>query len=289
MKSVILVQQLFYGLTTGMGYAMFSLGLTLILGVMGTLNIAHGAFFMLGALTISSLSTYLGLNYILSAVISVVMIGIIGMIVSRLAVEPLLDHPNPLLTGMLSTLGVSIVFTHAAIAIWGTNIVPLQFPLEGGVSLGESQYLSWERIALFIVGCITFIIFFLFLTKTRMGKNIRAISQSRIGASLVGINFRRSYALTFSISAALAALAGVLLAPIWLASSLVGQSMLLKGFIIVIVGGLGSIKGAIVIGLLLGLIETIFGYYGSVYYRDAFSYGLMILVLLLKPKGIFVK
>ena len=122
-----------------------------------------------------------------------------------------------------------------------------------------------------------------------MGKNIRAISQSRIGASLVGINFRRCYALTFGISSALAALAGVLLSPIWLASSLIGQSMLLKGFIIVIVGGLGSVKGAIIIGLLLGLIEIIFGYYGSMYYRDAFSYALMIVILLVKPKGIFAK
>ncbi|MCK5702253.1 MAG: branched-chain amino acid ABC transporter permease, partial [Cyclobacteriaceae bacterium] len=262
MKSVILVQQLFYGLTTGMGYAMFSLGLTLILGVRGTLNIAHGTFFMLGALTISSLSTYLGLNYILAAVLSVVLVGIAGMIVCRLVVEPLIDHPNPLLTGMLATLAVSIVITHSAMAIWGTNIVPLTFPLEGGVLIDDSRYLSWARIILFIVGIITFIFFYVFLTKSRMGKNIRAISQSRIGASLVGINFRRSYALTFGISSALAALAGVLLAFSWLASSLIGQSMLLKGFIIVIVGGLGSVKGAIIIGLLLGLIEIIFGYYG---------------------------
>lgn len=289
MKSAILIQQLFYGLTTGMGYAMFSLGLTLILGVMGTLNIAHGAFFMLGALTISSLFTYLGLNYILAAVLSVALIGIVGMIVCRIVVEPLLDHPNPLLTGMLATLAVSIIITHSAIAIWGTNIIPLQFPLERGIFLSDSRYLSWARIILFIVGCVTFIFFYLFLTKSRMGKNIRAISQSRIGASLVGINFRRCYALTFGISSALAALAGVLLAPIWLASSLIGQSMLLKGFIIVIVGGLGSVKGAIIIGLLLGLIEIIFGYYGSMYYRDAFSYALMIVILLVKPKGIFAK
>lgn len=286
MDVTVFAQQALCGLTNGMAYAMFAVGLTLIFGVMGTLSIAHGEFYMLGALVFCSFVTYLGINYLLAALATLALLGVAGIAVSRIAVLPLLDGPNPFMSVLLSTIGVSIFLTNIALSIWGASTVPLEFPLQGGIPVGIME-LSWARIVISGVTVVVMVTLHLFLSRTLMGKKIRAISQNRIGASLVGINLNWEYSLTFGIGCALAALAGTLSAPIWVASPYLGQTMILTGFVVVIVGGLGSIRGALVVGLLLGVLQSIFGYFLSVYYRDALTFAVLIITLLLKPRGLF--
>jgi branched-chain amino acid transport system permease protein len=145
------------------------------------------------------------------------------------------------------------------------------------------------RVGLSIIGAVATCSLYLFLEKTVMGKVIRATSQNRLAASLMGINLRRVYTFSFAIASALAGLAGVLVAPVWVSNPFMGQSMILKGFIVVIVGGLGNIRGAILIGLMLGIAEAFTGYFVSVYYREIMGYILMILILIVKPKGLFAR
>jgi branched-chain amino acid transport system permease protein len=145
------------------------------------------------------------------------------------------------------------------------------------------------RVGLSVIGAFAICLLYLFLEKTVMGKVVRATSQNRLAASLMGINLRRVYTFSFAIASVLAGLAGVLIAPIWVSNPFMGQSMILKGFIVVIVGGLGNIRGAILIGLLLGLVEAFTGHFVSVYYREIMEYVLMILILVAKPKGLFAR
>jgi branched-chain amino acid transport system permease protein len=142
---------------------------------------------------------------------------------------------------------------------------------------------------LLIVSAIAIVAFHFWLARAKTGKAMRATAQNAIGASLSGINTRRVYDYTMMISAGLAALAGVLLAPVLSAHPNMGQPLLLTGFVIVIVGGLGNLTGTIVVGLFIGMIEAFFGQYISTFYSSAFTYAVMIVVLLLKPQGLFVR
>jgi branched-chain amino acid transport system permease protein len=283
-----LIYQVFYGLTTGIGYVVFALGLTLMLGVMGILNVAHGEIYMISAMVYCSLIYYLGLNYLLSAILAIAFVCALGIVCSKIAVEPFLKSRNPLLAIILSTLAVSMMLLNGSVLLWGATTVPAQLPLQGELHLG-GLLIPKARLGLSVIGAAAICLLYLFLEKTVMGKAVRATSQNRLAASLMGINLRRVYTFSFAIASALAGLAGVLIAPIWVSNPFMGQSMILKGFIVVIVGGLGNIRGAILIGLLLGLGEAFTGQFVSVYYREIMGYVLMILILIVKPQGLFAK
>jgi len=283
-----LIYQVFYGLTTGIGYVVFALGLTLMLGVMGILNVAHGEVYMISAMVYCSLIYYLGLNALLSAILAIAFVCALGIVCSKIAVEPLLKSQNPLLAIILSTLAVSMMLLNGSVLLWGATTVPAHLPLQGEFHVG-GLLIPKARVGISILGAAAICLLYLFLEKTAMGKVVRDTSQNRLAASLVGINLRRIYTLSFAIASVLAGLAGVLVAPIWVSNPFMGQSMILKGFIVVIVGGLGNIKGAILIGVLLGLAEAFTGHFVSVYYRETMGYVLMILILIVKPKGLFAR
>jgi branched-chain amino acid transport system permease protein len=278
--------QLIYGSTTGVAYVVFALGLTLVLGVMGIINVAHGELYMLGAMLYCSAIYYVGLNFFLAALVVIVLVCALGAICSRVAVEPLLNSQNPLLTTMLSTLAISMSFMYGGLLVWGAKTVPADLPFTDQLRLG-ALYVPEGRLVLTVVGSVTILLLYLFVEKTEWGKVIRATAQNKLAASLMGINLRKVYGLSFTIAAGLAALAGILVAPIWTANPFMGQFMILKGFVVVIVAGLGNIRGAIVVGLLLGIAETFFGHFVSIYYREGLGYAIMVITLLLKPKGLF--
>ncbi|MGD0489236.1 MAG: branched-chain amino acid ABC transporter permease [Syntrophorhabdales bacterium] len=284
----ILIYQVFYGLTTGIAYVVFALGLTLMLGVMGILNVAHGEIYMISAMLYCSLIYYLGLNYFLSAILAIAFVCALGIVCSKIAVEPLLKSQNPLLAIILSTLAISMMLMNGSVLLWGATTVPAQLPLQGELHVG-GLLIPKARVGLSGFGAAAVCLLYLFLEKTVMGKVVRATSQNRLAASLMGINLRRVYTFSFAIASVLAGLAGILIAPIWVSNPFMGQSMILKGFIVVIVGGLGNIRGAILIGLLLGLAEAFTGHFVSVYYRETMGYVLMILILIVKPKGLFAR
>ncbi len=282
------IQLAIYGFTNGVAYAIFALGLTLILGVMGIINIAHGELYMLGAMIYCSLIYYTGVTYITAAIVSIAVICLVGIICSRIAVEPLLDVANPLLATLLSTLAMSMIFMYSGVLIWGAKTVPAELPFKGEIRLG-AFYIPIARIVLSAVGGVVIVLLYLFVGRTRLGKVIRASAQNRLAATLVGINLKRVYSVSFSLAAGLAGLSGVLMAPIWVSNPFMGQLMIVKGFAVVIVGGMGNILGAILIGFLLGIAESFFGYFVSVYFRESLGYALMIIMLMVKPKGLFYR
>ena len=280
--------QAIYGVTTGVAYAVFGLGLTLILGVMGIINVAHGELYMLGAMLYCSAIYYLGMHYLLAAPIAIVLICVLGAVCSRVAVEPLLSSSNPLLTTMLSTLAISMSFMYSSLLVWGAQTVPADLPFTGQLYFGY-LYIPVGRLVLTIVGSVVILLLHFFVERTSFGKTLRATAQNKLAATLMGIDLKRVYSLSFIIAAGLAALAGILVAPIWTSNPFMGQLMILKGFVVVIVAGLGNIKGAILVGLFLGIAETFFGHFVSMYYREGLGYAIMVITLLLRPRGLFYR
>lgn len=278
--------QLMYGVTTGVAYAVFALGLTLILGVMGIINVAHGELYMLGAMLYCSAMYYFSLHFLLAAPVAILAVCAIGAICSRVAVEPLLNSTKTLLTTMLSTIAISMSFMYGSLLVWGAKTVPADLPFTGRLELGP-LFVPEGRLVLTIVGSLVIVLLYLFVGKTKIGKVIRATAQNKFAASLMGIDLKKVYGLSFTIAAGLAALGGILVAPIWTSNPFMGQLMILKGFVVVIVAGMGSIGGAILVGVLLGVAETFFGYFVSMYYREGLGYAVMVITLLLRPKGLF--
>ncbi len=285
MDWTLFIQQFWNGLVNGVGYVQFALGMALIFGVLRVMNISHGELFMIGAMTVASLEQIFGMNFFLALIPAVVVVGILGLICNRVAIRPLLNAPE--LSTLLSTLAMSYILLNIGRIIWPrplTVTTPFDETLQlGNILVTESSVMSIILVAVVIA------VLYLFLKNARLGKEIQATAQNRKGANLIGINVKGIYDITFIISAALAALGGVLVAPVWQPSTSMGQYVLLKGFAILVVGGLGNLGGCIVIGLAAGVAEALFGNYVSSYYKEGFLFVIMIIALFIKPEGLFSK
>ena len=279
------LQQSWNGLVNGVGYVQFALGLALIFGVLRVINIAHGEFFMIGAMVVASLQQLFGLNFFIALIPSVILVSALGIICNRVAVRPLLDAPE--LSTLLSTLAISYILLNAGRVIW-PHPMTVKTPFTEILKLGDIRITESSLMSVFLGGLIIAALYY-FLTKIRMGKEIQATAQNRTGANLVGINVKGIYDITFIISAALAALGGISVAPVWQPQTMMGQYVLLKGFAILVVGGMGNLTGCLVIGLATGIVEAFFGNYVSIYYKEGFLFIIMIVMLLLKPQGLFVR
>jgi branched-chain amino acid transport system permease protein len=277
-------QQVWYGLVAGATYVLFASGLSLIFGIMGVFNMAHGELYMLAAMLLGSLMSHLGMNFFLAAVICIACVGVIGLIINRLAIRPLI-HVSPL-TIFLSTIGASFIMLHGSIAAWGGTPIVIDAPFGKVLKVGGVR-ISQHSIMVLVVGAIAIGGIMLLLRRSKLGKQMRATAQNLTGASLIGINVQKVYAYTMLIASVLAALAGILVAPLLVAYPTMGQAVLIKGFCVVVVGGMASIKGAVIFGLSIGVLESLFGQYVSPLYRQVFIYGIMVVALLLKPEGLF--
>ena len=277
-------QQLWFGLMNGAIYVMFAAGLSLVFGVMKVFNMAHGEVAMLGAMLAFSVITYAGVSYPAAVVIAITGMGFFGILMNRLTVQPFVGTSR--LIVMMSTLALSYVLLHGSVNIWGTTPKAVRPPFREVFDVAGVA-ISARSLMIFGVGAIAIFLVYLLLTRTALGKMMRATSQNLIGAQLVGINIRRIYDSTLIIASALAALAGVLLVLIQTAHPNMGQPLLIMGFAVVIVAGLGNLLGAVVLGLVIGLLEAMFGQYVETYFKRAFIYGLMIVVLLIRPQGLF--
>lgn len=286
MNWIIFAQMFWYGLERGAIYVVFAMGLTLCFGVMGIINFAHGELCMLGAMLVCTLMTFVGVPFFLAAAISIVAVAIFGIIFNRVAIQPLVIK-NPW-SVLISTIAVSWILIHGGYAVWGPTPYLLDFPLPQVLNLGGVR-ISAGGITLVIVAAITVAALYLFLAKAKIGKVMRATSQNPTGASLVGININRTYAYTIMVASALAAIAGIFLFPILASSPSMGQAVLIMGFVVVIVGGMGNVTGCVIIGLLIGIIETLFGQYVDMLFRGAFIYSIMIIVLLVRQQGLFAR
>jgi branched-chain amino acid transport system permease protein len=282
--SSVLAQQIWNGLVTGMAYILFAMGLNLIFGILGVINMAHGELYMLGAMLLWTLTSLFHVNFFLGMLLSALMVGLLGVVFNRLGIRPIMEA-DPL-SIMLSTMAISVVLMYGAMVVWDVDARPIATPLRGAVSM-LGAVLSNASLVLCSIGASSLLGVHFFLTRTTMGKAMRAVAQDRVGASLVGINVHWVYAFTMAIASALAALAGAIIGPIWVSYPQMGQDMLLKGFAIVVVSGLGNLRACVITGLLLGITEALFSQYISMYYRDAYAFGIMVLVCLIRPQGLF--
>lgn len=285
---ISLGQVLWYGIRNGVVYIVFASGLSVVFGVMTVVNFAHGELYMLGAMLVYVFATVLGLNFFLSVAVSIAAVGVAGFIANRVAVRPFLGVRGGGTSVLLSTAALSFVLYHGSVALWGSWVVPVENPLTGTLHIGGVDI---ERVGLVLVlvGFLAIVGLHLFLARARLGREMRATSQNMAGASLLGINVLRVYDYTMIASAMLAGLGAILLAQVTSAFTGMGKPMLVIGFAIVILGGMGNIRGVAIIGLLIAMAEALFGYYVSASYKLAFVYGLMITGLLWRPQGVFAR
>jgi branched-chain amino acid transport system permease protein len=279
--------QLLIGLINGSFYALLSLGLAVIFGLLRVINFAHGAQYMLGAFVALLLLQYLGINYWLALILAPLIVGAFGAIIERTLLSRLyeLDH----LYGLLFTFGLALTIEGTFRYLYGAAGQPYSVPpsLSGGVNLGFMFlpiYRGWV-VVLSLIACIGT---WLLIEKTKMGAYLRAATENTVLVQVFGINVPLLLTLTYGLGAALAAFAGVLAAPIYQVSPLMGTNIIIVVFAVVVVGGMGSILGAIVTGYMLGIAEGL----TKVFYPEASNiviFVIMAIVLLTRPAGLFGK
>jgi branched-subunit amino acid ABC-type transport system permease component len=282
----VLAEQLVGGIAIGCIYSLIALGYTMIIRAIGLVNFAQGEVMMVGALLGWSLLTSYRLPYLVVLLLAMVMTALLGLVLDWLIYRPAQRRGAPTLNVIITTIGLSIVLRNAAQLIWGSE--PLGYPpifqpdpiLIGGVAVA-SHNLTVLLVGLACMGGLQ-----LFFQRTRTGLAMRAAAQDPDMARIMGVSVERMVSYTFAISAALGAAGGVLLAPIFFASFDMG-AIGIKSFAAATVGGLGNVPGAMVGGVVLGVIETLGAAFVSSAYKDAIGYGIMILVLLFAPSGLF--
>ena len=285
----MLAQQLINALSLGSVYALFALGFTLVFGVLGVINLSHGAIFMLGSYIALLLIERLAMPLWLAMLCAMLATGCIGALVDYLILKPLRARNAPHLAPMIATIGVAIVFTNLAQGLFGAE--NQRFP--AGVIPEESLNIGALHVTALQLGIVatSFVLMLALLVvmrRTQIGRALRAIAESPKAAYLLGINVEGLFLLTSFAAAALGGAAGVLVGLSFNAiSPFMGQPMLHKGIAVIILGGMGDIRGALIGGLFLGFAEVLTVAYLSSDFRDAVAFGLLFLILLIRPSGMF--
>jgi branched-chain amino acid transport system permease protein len=280
----LFVQQILNGLTLGSVYSLVALGLTLVYGILHIPNFSHGALFMAGAYAAFFVAGALGANYWVALVAAAIVTALIAVLSERLVFNRLRNAPP--LHDMIAAIGLLLFFEALAQAIWGADFHRLAPPFPGILRFAGTV-LPIQRVLIIGAAVALMIALHLFLKRTVMGSTIVAMAQNREGASLVGIDLTRVSMLTFAISGALAAIAAVLFAPINLVFPGMGNLVILKAFVIIILGGMGSVPGAIVGGMVIGFAESFGAFYISTDMKDLVAFALLVLILSVRPEGLF--
>lgn len=279
-----MAQILASGVAMGCIYALVGLAFVLIYNASGGLNFSQGEFVMLGAFALFT-TTALHMPYWLAVVVSVAALGLLGWLFQRVLFYPLKDRS--FLYFVIVTIGFSIFARNLALIVWGPN--PLKVPplaTVDTISIG-GVVMSPENIAIIIVTAVVLLAQYMLFFHTDLGRRLRATAQNPQMAQLMGIHLRRMIGITFAMSGVIAGFAGVLLAPIFLIDTDMGGAVLLKAFIAVVIGGFGSIPGVVVGGICVGLIEILTAVYISSVYKDAICIAILILFLVVFPRGLF--
>jgi branched-chain amino acid transport system permease protein len=282
----ILLQILFWGIYAGCIYILLATGLNLIFGVMKIVNFAHGEFLMIGAYITATVFLFTGINPYAIILVSMLALVGIGAVTERLCFRPILGTGK--LNEIFLSIGLIYIIQNGAAVIWGDEWQSVKSPYEGITVPVGALTIPLDYIIIMAVTAAILCGLYLFLKKTKTGREMRATSQNRKGAMLVGINVERMDILSFGIGCALAAAAGTL----WVVSGQVfnpymGSIPAVKAFAIIILGGLGSIPGAIAGGLLYGIAENSAAYFLGGVWKDAISFVILIVVLVIRPTGLF--
>lgn len=285
-----ILQHLINGISIGAVYAIIALGYTMVYGIAKMLNFAHGDVIMVGAYISFCVTNYLGLPAIASVIAAVIVCTLLGILIEGLAYKPLRGTPS--LAVLITAIGVSYFLQNGAQLIWGsapknfTSIVSLD-----SISLFDGRLvITGEVIVTILVSALVMVGLTLFTSKTRTGKAMRAVSEDRDAAQLMGINVNHTISMTFAIGSALAAVAGVLLcSTVPTLQPTTGSMPGIRAFTAAVFGGIGSIPGAMLGGVLLGVIEALSKAYLSMQFSDAIVFGVLIVILLVKPAGLLGK
>ena len=281
----VLVQALLLGLFNSSVYALVALGLTLIFGVMDIADFAQGALYMLGAYLAFYASQLLGVPYFASLGLAALGVAAIGVLNYLLVYRPL--HRVGGATTFIAALGILLILENAAIFGFGADFRLLPSPFgQQKLTLGGAVLTYHQLFTIGMTGVLLGAVW-LFLRRTKMGKALRAMSQNRDAAALVGVEMHKVAIITFALAAALAGIAGALVSPTRAFNPTIGGIIILKSFAIVIFGGMGSLKGALVGALIIGLAETLVAAFTAAQYSDLVAFGLMIAILLVRPQGLF--
>ena len=272
------------GISLGSVYAIIALGYTMVYGIAKMLNFAHGDVIMVGAYISFCVTQYMGLPALVSVVAAMAVCTLLGIVIERLAYKPLRQATS--LAVLITAIGVSYFLQNMALLIWGSN--PKSFA--SVVNFGSLRLFGGRLVTTVLANIVIMIALTLFTGKTKIGKAMRAVSEDKGAAELMGINVNATISMTFAIGSALAAIAGVLLCssyPTLMPTT--GSMPGIKAFTAAVFGGIGSIPGAMIGGILLGIIEILGKAYVSTELGDAFVFAVLIVVLLVKPSGLLGK
>jgi branched-chain amino acid transport system permease protein len=280
----LFLQQFINAIALGSIYSLVALGLTLVYGVLHIPNFAHGALYMVGAYIALVAMTTLGLPYLGALIGATVVVALIGILMERIVFRPLEGRPG--VSAMIASLGCLLFLQGSVQVVWGADFRRLPTPFVGSVELFGLP-VGQQRLLVVAAAIAVMILLYLFLKKTTTGATIEAMAQDRDGALLVGIDVRKTAMLVFAISAGLAGFAAVLIAPLNLVHPTMGDVVNLRAFVIIILGGMGSVPGAVVGGFLLAFAEVMGGTYIAPAFADLVAFGMLVAVLTVRPTGLF--
>lgn len=282
-----LAQQIVNGLVMGGVYALMALGLTLIFGILDQVNFAHGELYMIGAYAAFYFLDFLGLGYFIAMLMAMAIVAILGLFYEWILFRPIrgLGH----LPAIISSLGASIFLWNLSLKLFGSTPRQMRTELSEVTLNLFGISLTVQRLLVICIAMILILLLYFMIKKTRLGKAMRATAQNPEMAALLGVDINRIAELTFLIGGALAGAAGSLIGPIFLIYPAMGLMACLKAFVVVILGGLGNVIGAVFAGLSLGVIESLGAGFISSAYKDFFAFIVLILVLWARPEGILGK
>jgi branched-chain amino acid transport system permease protein len=282
---IIIGQSLISGILMGGIYALVSIGLTLIFGVMNVVNFAHGEFLMLAMYLTFWVFHYFQIDPYISLFIVTPALFLIGALTQRYLIQHLIQAEH--YTQIFATVGISTVMANAALFFWKADYRMVKTPYMSSTLNFSDLVVSYPRLISFLMAIAITVLLFLFLKHTYLGRAIRATAQDNTGAKLMGVNINRVYIFTFGLGSACVGVAGALLMPIYYAFPTVGLHFVLTAFVVVVLGGMGNITGALFGGLIIGVVEAFSGFFISPELKEAVYFVIFVLVLLVKPSGLF--
>ena len=281
-----LAQQLINGLISGSAYALMALGLALIYGIMHVANFALGAIYMIGAfLTFYFVGWFGPPLYLLTLPLVMIITAGLGALTEKFSFRLVREAPHA--TTFIVALGLYMILEGGCSVVFGHEWKEIASPYNDIILKMGPVSVTLQRLLIFVVCVVLAIGVYVFIMKSLTGKMIRAASQNHDAASLVGISVNRMSLITFGLGSSLSAAAGVMIAPTFMVGPAMGLGPVTKAFVVIILGGMGSIRGAILGGFLLGMVESLGAGFISSMYKDAFAFGILIIVLIFKPTGLF--
>ncbi|MBM6677846.1 branched-chain amino acid ABC transporter permease [Faecalicoccus pleomorphus] len=282
------LQQVINGLSLGSIYALIALGYTMVYGIIKLINFAHGDIYMLGAYVAFITTTYFGFSFFPAMIASMVVCGILGVLIERIAYKPLRHATR--IAALITAIGVSYVLEYTTQYVMGSEVKTYPTLLSNASFTLGPVTISMQQVYIFTITIVLMIALQLIIKKTKMGRAMRAVSVDEDAAKLMGINVDTTISFTFLLGSSLAGVAGILVGIYYNSiDPLMGMIPGLKAFIAAVFGGIGSVPGAMIGGLFIGIAETMVVAYGSSLYRDAIVYLILILILIIKPDGLLGK